>query len=259
MSRMFALFRRNAPDASADEPPRVFSVGEGRRVYAIGDIHGRLDLLDDLIDRIVADNFARGVLSDMHLVLLGDLVDRGPDSRGVIDRALQLRATLPGFACLCGNHEEVFGLALLGDPGALNLFRRIGVETLMSYGLSDALVEDGSDAELMEAMLSAVPEAHRDFLFDLPDHLVIGDYLFVHAGIRPGVPVTAQRSEDLRWIRKEFLTSAVPHSHMVVHGHSITDEVDERPNRIGIDTGAYLSERLTAIGLEGEERWFLGT
>jgi serine/threonine protein phosphatase 1 len=256
---MLALFRKTASDSAAIEPPRTFSVGERRRVYAVGDIHGRLDLLDRLVEQIVTDNFARGLVDDLHLVLLGDLVDRGPDSAQVIDRVLQLRETLPGFACLRGNHEEVFSLALLGDPGAINLFRNIGAETLLSYGIDEMLIDDGSESELQDAMLSHVPEAHRDFLFDLPDHLVIGDYLFVHAGIRPGVPIEGQRSEDLRWIRREFLTSEVAHSHMVVHGHSITDDVDERFNRIGIDTGAYASERLTAIGLEGEERWFLST
>lgn len=256
---MLALFRRKAPEAVADVPPRVFSVGETRRVYAVGDIHGRLDLLDELIEEIVADNYERGLVRDLHVVLLGDLVDRGPDSMGVIDRAIQFRAMLPNFTCLRGNHEEMFSLALLGDPSAIRLFRKVGSETLGSYGIDAALVAEGSDADLLDAMLARVPEAHRDFLYDLPDHLVIGDYLFVHAGIRPGIPLEGQRSEDLRWIRREFLTSPVEHSHMVVHGHSITEEVDVQSNRIGIDTGAYLSERLTAIGLEGEERWFLST
>ncbi|MET0239436.1 MAG: metallophosphoesterase family protein [Sphingobium sp.] len=256
---MLNLFRRSFAKAAEDTAPRVFSVGEGRRVYAIGDVHGHLKLLRDLIDAIAADNEQRGAAEDIRLVLLGDLIDRGPESPGVIEAAIAMRDLWPGFACLKGNHEEVFLMALDGDVEAMGFFRRFGRDTLLSYGVAPEIVGGYDDAELQAATVAAVPRAHHDFLASLPSSLVIGDYLFVHAGIRPGVSLEEQDARDLHWIRADFLRSRVEHPYMVVHGHSITEFVDERPNRIGIDTGAYASGRLTAIGLEGTERWYLST
>ncbi len=236
------------------EPP---SVGEDRRVYAIGDIHGRADLLESLLERIEADNAARDPVASQ-IVLLGDLVDRGPDSARVIEMAMALAAH--GGHCLKGNHEELFVRAARGDARVMPHFRRMGgMATLASYGLEEGVSADMDDAALAGWMLAHIPRAHVDFADSLADFVEIGDYLFVHAGIRPGRPLTAQHPEDLRWIRAEFLTDRRPHSHMVVHGHSITPDVDERPNRIGIDTGAYASGRLTALGLQGSARWRLQT
>lgn len=240
--------------------PVGFDVGPDLLVYAIGDIHGRRDLLDDLLGRITDDAAKRGQGKSMHLVLLGDLIDRGPDSRGVVDRAIQLKRELPRFTCLMGNHEEVLCAALTGDWEALRLFPRIGGrETLLSYGVDEDIV-DGDDPEaLLSAMLTTLPDAHRDFFADMTHSERIGDYVFVHAGIRPGVPLDLQVPDDLHWIRREFLLSTEDHGFLVVHGHTIAEEPVIHSNRIGIDTGAFRTGRLTALGLLGTERWLLST
>ncbi|QGP78555.1 metallophosphoesterase [Sphingobium sp. CAP-1] len=230
-----------------------------RRVYAIGDVHGRADLLDDLLGLIAQDDAARAVMP-LTLILLGDLIDRGPASRQVVDRVMALAASGGDVRCLKGNHEEAFLLAARGDERIMPLFRRMdGMATLASYGLDPALFRVMRDTEVADWMRHHIPRDHVDFLDALPDSIAIGDYLFVHAGIRPGVPIDRQTPADLRWIRTEFLDHASDHPKMVVHGHSITPQIDERTNRIGIDTGAYFSGRLSAIGLERSDRWFLQT
>lgn len=258
---MFSLFRRGVFGKREEESiiPFVPTVGDGVRVYAIGDVHGRCDLLRRLLDYIIRDSEARGPVEQFHLVMLGDLVDRGLDSFGVVDVVMAMMDRWPGMTCLMGNHEEMFLAALRGDGHALSLFRRLGQETLLSYGVDNSIIEEADADTLFEEMMTKVPEAHRDFLRTLPDHRLIGDYLFVHAGIRPGVPLEEQEGRDLRWIRGDFLNSQTRHPYMVVHGHSITEYVDEQPYRIGIDTGAYASDRLTAVGLEGTDRWYLST
>jgi serine/threonine protein phosphatase 1 len=234
-------------------------IGAGRRIYAIGDVHGRADLLDALLGMVAQDDEERPPAS-LSLILLGDLIDRGPDSRAVVERVMALTASGGDVRCLKGNHEEAFIRVAQGDVRALPVFRRMGGETtLASYGLSPALFRVMTDQEIVKWIGSHLPRAHIDFLDALPDSIAIGDYLFVHAGIRPGVPIKDQSPADLRWIRREFLDHRGPHSHMIIHGHSISPDVDERAGRIGIDTGAFLSGRLTAIGLEGRDRWFLQT
>ncbi|MFP5431982.1 metallophosphoesterase [Sphingobium sp. ba1] len=238
---------------------RAPSVGADRRVYAIGDVHGRADLLDTLLGMIAQDDASRGA-AQLTLIFLGDLMDRGDASRAVIERVMALIGSGGDVRCLQGNHEELFIAAARGDIKVMPTFRRMGGEqTLESYGLGPGRFPVMSDAEIAEWMLHHVPRGHVDFLDALPDWTDVGDYLFVHAGIRPGVAIEAQKSSDLRWIRRDFLNHDVPHSHMVVHGHSITPEVDEQHNRIGIDTGAYRSGRLTALGLQGTARWTLQT
>lgn len=240
--------------------PRIFDVGAESLVYAIGDIHGRLDLFDKLLGKITADASRRQGAGAMHLILLGDLVDRGPDSAGVIKRAIQLSRLVPNFVCLMGNHEEVFVDALSGHEAALRLFVRIGGrEALMSYGIAEEVIDGEDQGALYTAMLTQIPEQHRDFLRDMSHVATVGDYVFVHAGIRPGVPMIEQRQEDLHWIRREFLEHEADHGFMVVHGHTIEDEPVMGTNRIGIDTGAYRTGRLTALGLQGTERWVLST
>lgn len=235
-----------------------FSVPAGQRVYAVGDIHGRLDLLDALLASIDADDRARGP-AQTELIFLGDLVDRGPDSAGVVDRLIALGEARP-VRFLMGNHEEVFLRALDGDARALRFLIRIGGrETLLSYGISIEQYRDLDYDELLEVARAKVPPAHLAFLAGFETMIEVGDYLFVHAGLRPGIAVEDQKTSDLCWIRDDFLDHRESFGKMVVHGHSITDGIDERPNRIGIDTGAFASGRLTAIGLEGAERWFLST
>jgi serine/threonine protein phosphatase 1 len=232
---------------------------EGRRAYAIGDVHGRLDLLDDMLARIEADNKRRR-RKRTFVVLLGDLIDRGPASAGVIERLRTWRPDGIKPVFLAGNHEEVMLNVLAGREGILPSWLKFGgAECLESYGVDvDALKRLDERAAIAE-IRAAVPRAHRDFLETFGDTFRFGDYLFVHAGIRPGVPVEEQHTKDLRWIREPFLGDAKEHGFTVVHGHTICDAIEERPNRIGIDTGAYQSGNLTAIGVEDEERWFLST
>ena len=235
------------------------SVPEGKRVYAIGDIHGRDDLFAEIIDKIAADNNAREV-ADVTIILLGDLIDRGPQSAQVVARAMALSKAVPEFYCLSANHEEVFLKALGGDPKLMRYFVRIGgAPTIHSYGLAGSDYEALSFAELAEVFPPMVPAKHVEFLAAAKEHVLIGDYLFVHAGIRPGIPLEQQEASDLRWIREDFIDDRRDHGVIVVHGHTITAVVDEQPNRIGIDTGAYESGILSAIGLEGSDRWFIAT
>lgn len=248
------FWRRTTRNAAP--PP---DIGPDRRVYAIGDVHGCVDLLDHLLAMIAQDDGDRPT-KPISLILLGDLIDRGPHSRGVVERVMALMASGGDVRCLKGNHEEVFILAARGNAQVMPVFRRMeGEATLASYGLDPALFRVMTDAEIVAWMVRHVPRAHVDFLDALPDSIAMGDYLFAHAGVRPGVPIDAQSPADLRWIRREFLDHRGAHSHMIVHGHSISPDVDERAGRIGIDTGAFLSGRLTAIGLEGTDRWFLHT
>jgi serine/threonine protein phosphatase 1 len=241
------------------KPKTLPSIGEDRRVYAIGDIHGRLDLFDRLLDIIDQDDAGRPTLP-CHLILLGDLIDRGPQSAQVVERAMALRHATDKVHIIKGNHEELFIDAAQGSARSAGYFRRIGgASTLASYGLGIDLSEGMSSEELASWMLNNIPRAHVDFIHGFDDMLAMGHYLFVHAGIRPRVPLDAQTVADLHWIRGEFLRHRGDHGYMVVHGHSITASVDERSNRIGIDTGAWRSGVLTAIGLQGTERWFLQT
>lgn len=247
------LFPRRRPEPIQAELP------EGRRLYAVGDIHGRLDLLDALLDQIAADDAARGS-AQTGIIFLGDLVDRGPDSAGVVERVRVLCAERPDTRCISGNHEEIFLGAHEGNGDMIRLLLRAGGdETLFSYGLDPQEVDQATIAELADMIDRAVPAEHIAFLRALDDYVVEGDYLFVHAGIRPGVAIEQQSTGDLRWIRQPFLEFSGNHGKLVVHGHTITDAVDERDNRIGIDTGAYRSGRLTALGIEGRQRWILDT
>lgn len=243
--------------AKALRPREDARVPDGQRVYAVGDLHGRLDLLNALLSRIESDEASRSA-AETKLVFLGDLVDRGPDSRGVIERLIRLKEERPLVHVIGGNHDEVFLKAARGDIRALRFLTRIGgKETVLSYGIAQADY-DNADYDALAAMLAAkVPAEHLTFLSGLEDYVEVGDFLFVHAGIRPTVPIAEQKASDLRWIRDDFLDCRTSHPRMIVHGHTITASPDIRSNRIGIDTGAFASGRLTAIGLEGQQRWFV--
>lgn len=248
-----SLFRKRAPSAA---PPRT---PNDVRVYAIGDVHGRDDLFAQILDQIDADHASRPPKRQV-IVLLGDLVDRGPDSAGVVARALSLARSDREVHAIKGNHEEIFVLACHGQREALRLFGRIGGrETALSYGIAADAYNDASFDELADLLMARVPAEHLDYMNAMSDVVEFGDYAFVHAGIRPGVALGEQRGSDLRWIRDDFLDHRGPHPRFMVHGHTITEAVDERPNRLGIDTGAYASGRLTAVALEDDLRWFLQT
>ncbi|MFM2410405.1 MAG: serine/threonine-protein phosphatase 1 [Pseudomonadota bacterium] len=254
------LFNRNA----AKRPADLARVPDGARIYAIGDIHGRNDLLQALLAQIEADDAARRP-AETQIILLGDLVDRGPDSAGVIETAMAMSNSrhISGRKArfLLGNHEEVFLAACRKrDAKTLRFFLKIGGDaTLQSYPITRAEYKEMDLEQLADRLPSLVPEAHLVFLESFEDQIVIGDYAFVHAGIRPGVPMSEQKKSDLRWIRDEFTGHRGDLEKVVVYGHTIYDDIEERGSRIGIDTGAYASGKLTAIGLEAGERWYLQT
>ena len=231
----------------------------GALIYAVGDIHGRLDLLDTLlakIERDLADRPSRRTI----LVFLGDLIDRGPESRGVVERLRTYRRPGVRTVFLAGNHEEVLLRLLAGESGILSSWLSFGgAECLKSYAIDPAEIRAMSEAEGLAAIASAFPAEHLGFIESFADTLRLGDYLFVHAGIRPGLDLALQSQSDLRWIRSPFLDDDSDHGFVVVHGHTIVEEVVERPNRIGIDTGAYRTGVLTALALDGPDRRYLDT
>lgn len=224
----------------------------GQRVYAIGDVHGRLDKLR-AIETAVADHFARsGDVEAATVILLGDYIDRGPDSRGVVEHLLPRRfAGLP-TRCLLGNHEAAM-LEFLERPAIGPAWLRYGgMATLASYGVSMPAgpVSDRMEA-LRESLLAQVPRAHVAFMEGLETWIHLGGYLFVHAGVRPGRPLDRQSKADMLEIREPFLSYGRALPWRVVHGHTVTDEPELRPHRIGIDTGAYAGGQLSCAVIEG--------
>lgn len=249
---MFQSLKQIFARGEARRPP---SVPPGQRVYAVGDIHGRLDLFEALVAAIEADDAARDSAETL-IVLLGDLVDRGADSKGVIDfaRDLQRRRAV---RILAGNHEEMFLRGLEDIETFRHFLRHGGRDTLLSYGIDRRRFVEASMEEAQAMAREAVPGEHIAFLEGFEDMVRIGDYVFVHAGIDPRVPLGEQRRSDLRWIREPFLSYDGSHGVVVVHGHTITELPQDRGNRIGIDTGAFMSGRLTALALEGTTRRYI--
>lgn len=234
---------------------RAGSIPAGERVYAIGDVHGCFDQLLALARAIEDDDGARAQASTT-VIFLGDLIDRGPQSAQVLEFVREW-AKERTVRVLSGNHEEMF-LQSFEELEVFSYFMRYGGrETVLSYPI-DARAFAGADiAEAQAMMRDAVPQADRDFIAGFEDRIVIGDYAFVHAGIRTALGIEQQLVSDLRWMREPFLSHDAPLPHIVVHGHTITSEPEFRNSRIGIDTGAFMSGRLTALGLESDERWFL--
>lgn len=238
---------RMSPRPTPAEAPK------GQRLYAIGDVHGRIDLLDELLRQILQDASAHETRHKA-LIYLGDYVDRGPASAAVLARVLD---PLPGFDVtrLLGNHELMMRDALAGRTEWLDTWMSNGGgATLASYGIDDRAGIDG-----LRSLRHSMPTAHRRLLDGLASSHQAGDYFFVHAGVRPGVALGDQTVEDMAWIRKSFLLSDQDFGKTVVHGHSVAREVELRPNRIGIDTGAYFSGVLTALVLDGTSVKYLQT
>ena len=252
------VMRRNDGRRSAAVEP---AVPTGSRIYAIGDVHGRLDLLTRLHALIAADAAEASARRRM-IVYLGDYIDRGPDSRGVIELLLQTR--LPGFehVPLFGNHEDFLLQFLEHAEVGPNWCAYGGSATLASYGVRppSGFTPHAADFETARrALADELPSTHIDFLRGLKLTHTEGGYLFVHAGVKPGVALADQQAEDLLWIRGEFLESPDDFGACVVHGHTIVETPEQHTNRIAIDTGAFATGTLTALVLEGTERRFIQT
>jgi len=236
--------------------PTVRRVPDGTRVYCVGDIHGCEGPLAEMAEQVGADmkvrSFDRAVT-----VFLGDYVDRGLGSKQVVEQLA--RGEWPtSIIALAGNHENLL-MAFLEDAEVFAVWRSLGgLETLHSYGVDIGLaMARGDFGRLQAAFKAQFPESHRRFLERLDISTYIGDYFFCHAGVRPGVPLDRQNRDDLLNIRGPFLSSEAEHGKLVVHGHTPSLAPEIRPNRIGIDTAAYATGRLTCLVLEQDQRRFL--
>lgn len=239
--------------------PKVIEAALNERVYAIGDVHGRYDLLREIMSKIVAHwEGSTSKPQRIQLIFLGDIIDRGPDS----DRCLRLvtkLSSLPGVTLIRGNHEDLLLRSIEGDQQAQSIWLANGGDaTLGSFGIDPP--QTGEDPfDFGERIVAAIPETELAALKKAPTHTVSGDYFFAHAGVRPGVPLKKQTDFDLFFIRDEFIQSDDWHGAMIVHGHSLTEEVELLDNRIGVDTGAYRTNRLSCICLEGRTRKVIAT
>lgn len=241
---------RQSPAAEKSIPP-------GLRIYAVGDIHGCAANLDRLHAAILADLEA-GHPREVLIIYLGDYVDRGPDSAGVLERLTRPAPAAISRKFLKGNHEEMM-LQFLAAPEQESAWCDFGgLETLLSYRIDiNAVRSNGGYSALSKALAACLPAHHKQFLDELENSFSVGDYFFCHAGIKPGVPLEQQNPYDLLWIRDEFLRSDRDHGKIIIHGHSPGEEPQVCANRIDIDTGAYATGCLTALALEGTTRRFL--
>lgn len=236
------------------------SVGDDTLVYAIGDIHGRLDLLSQLTEKIAAHATTLDA-ARTYLIFLGDYIDRGPETKGVIDFLCSSLPETFDTIFLKGNHEQLMHDFLHDPRHGLTWAMHGGIQTILSYGVPVAS-ETPDITQLpaiREQLTDALPDSHVEFLENLNLSVEIGDFFFTHAGIRPGVSCDDQSEDDLLWIRDDFLQFKTEHEKIIVHGHTPTKEVQLRKNRIGIDTGAFATDTLTALAAYGTEIDFLHT
>ena len=246
--------RQGAPEPA--EPP---TFPEGRVGYAVGDIHGRDDLLELMLDRLEAEHPNPDPENPPVALFLGDYIDRGSDSKRVIDLLLEGRPRGFERRFLCGNHEAML-LAFLRDPAAERHWLSTGgMDTLLSYGLqpSPAVASAATIEELGAKFRESLPAAHLTFFVGLERYIVMGGYVFVHAGVNPEKEIERQSDAELYWIRKKFLEARRPFPYVVVHGHTPERTPHRDSRRIGIDTGAYLSGNLTAVKLHGANAEFI--
>jgi serine/threonine protein phosphatase 1 len=240
---VFSFFR----DAMRRRQPAVLP--DGIRVYVVGDVHGRADLLADILSRIEND-LARRLTDRVVRIFVGDYIDRGPSSKDVIERLIQLGASSE-IICLKGNHEACL-LEFLHSPSTLRRWAHLGgVATLESYGVDvEGIDIESTSDEIAKAFRAVMPESHFEFFERLKSSFTLGGFFFVHAGVRPGVALAEQREIDLLWIRDEFLLSKVYFGKMVVHGHTPVAQPQFKSNRIAIDTAAFLTGKLTCLVIE---------
>lgn len=234
------LFRRGASSAANEI------------VYAIGDVHGRFDLFSRLIQQIEADSAVhRKPGAQVRIIVLGDFIDRGPDSRRMIELLRALHASNTPIEVLLGNHEAMLLESVAGDAQAQQgWLRHGGLEALESFGI-DPPASDEDPFTFAGRLANGVGLETIDWLRDLPLSARSGDYFFCHAGVRPGTALDDQAPDDLLWVRDDFMSSQRNHGAVIVHGHNIVDSAQVRTNRISLDTGAYRTERLSAVRLGG--------
>lgn len=229
---------------------------EGMRLYAIGDVHGRADLLGRML-ALIEGEIVRDRPGDWRVVYLGDYIDRGPDSASAIDMIARHVAANPRHVALLGNHDKVLA-EFLADAATWRQFAGFeGETTARSYGVEIDYSGDAAIRRSRDALLAVVPREHVAFLNDLKLSAGFGDFFFCHAGIRPGVPLDAQDPHDLIWIRREFHDYPGLHPRLIVHGHTPHHEPEIRVNRVNLDTYAFASGRLTALAIEGRDKRFL--
>lgn len=231
------------------------------RVYAIGDIHGRADLLVQLLEKIVDDNMAQSIVERQVIIFLGDYIDRGPGSCDVIDI---LTSELPNgyeFFFLKGNHEAMMLEAMKNRQALPTWFHNGGQKTLLSYGINPEryIVTPGEALKLGELLAEKMPDRHKKFFRKLRLSVSIGDYFFVHAGVNPVTSIENQKERDLLWIRQRFLKHKRKFEKIIIHGHSVSNSPDLKSNRIGIDTGAWKTGKLTALRLQDRDYAFITT
>jgi serine/threonine protein phosphatase 1 len=225
----------------------------GMCIYAIGDVHGRLDLLAKMHEGI-ADHLKQRAADDWRIIHLGDYTDRGPGSRGVLEFLIAASERDPRIICLAGNHDVGF-LDFLVGPDTNGLFANNGGrQTAQSYGVDLNFMDPVNFRSQYEAFRHAVPEAHRTFLQNLRFSIEFGDFFFCHAGVMPGVPLADQEPRDLIWIRDRFLNHAELYAKVIVHGHTPAPQPEVLANRVNVDTGAYASGVLTALVIEGDDK-----
>lgn len=246
------LRRSTQDDAARPAPPQA---PPGRVLYAVGDVHGELDLLDRLLAKIAADHAEHAADLDPVTIFLGDYIDRGSDSRGVVDRLLS-REDSAGMErrCLLGNHEQAMLNFLENPESGAGWLDYGGMATLAGYGMTPHIgaISRRDLVRLRDELAERLPPEHYEWLKALEPWVAYGDYAFAHAGIRPGRPLAAQTLDDLLWIRKPFLESRARHEKVIVHGHTITPTPLVLNNRIAVDTGAYATGVLTAVALQAD-------
>ncbi len=225
----------------------------GVRIYIIGDVHGCIDLLKSMQEKIHSE-IERDKVDDWRIVLVGDYCDRGPHVRATVEHLIDCCTGNRRYVALQGNHDQGF-LDFLDRPNPRGLFSRYGgIETAASYGVELDLRTSGSTRICHEALVRAVPATHREFLSSLPLTAEFGDFFVCHAGIRPGLPLDRQDPDDLVWIRSDFLDYPGLHPKVIVHGHTPCAVAEVMPNRVNVDTGAVWSGKLSALVIDGQDK-----
>ena len=229
---------------------------QGLRIYAIGDVHGRFDLLKTMHQLIEQEN-EKVPPRDWVVIHLGDYVDRGPQSKEVLDFLVRATAASPRMIALAGNHDVGF-IEFLETGDAYGLFAgNGGRQTALSYGVDIDFDDPDSVLSGWKQLVPLVPAAHVELLRGLERSASYGDFFFCHAGVRPGVELDLQDPDDLIWIRNEFLNDPGLYAKVIVHGHTPVSDVDVRLNRVNLDTGAFATSRLSGLMIEGERKFLL--